>query len=324
MTPDFSLIADNRDITTTIAERLLSLRIADQAGMKSDTVEIRLDDRNGHIELPRKGAKLNVAIGYRQQGLVPMGLYVVDEIELTAPPATLTIRAKAANMRTSLKAHKTRAFDHTTLGQLVNTIAAEHQLKARIGEALNTIPIPHLDQTEESDLHLLTRLARQHDAVAKPAGGYLLFVPKGEAKSATGKTLPNITLTPHQISDYRITLADRGKYAAVTAKWHNTQTGEHTEVKVGDDKPVYTLRHTYPDADTARTAAQAKLTALNRGQATAALTVTPGNPLIAAETRLTLTGFRGGIDGNWIATQVNHQLNHNGYTTRIQAETPKR
>ena len=45
-----------------------------------------------------------------------MGLYTVDELELSGPPDTLTIRAKAANIRSSLKEHKTRAWDDTTLG----------------------------------------------------------------------------------------------------------------------------------------------------------------------------------------------------------------
>ena len=339
MTPAFSLIADSTDVTTAIRDRLLSLTLADRAGMKSDTLTLRLDDRflllqnrhtvhpvhnrDGQIELPRKGAELSVSLGYERKP-VKMGVYIVDELELSAPPATLTIRAKAANMRSSLKAHKTRAFDEMTLGKLVAVIAAEHGLEPRVGDALASIRLTHLDQTEESDLHLLTRLGKHYDALAKPAGRYLLFVPRGEAKSATGKTLPDISIDPQQLSDYRVTLADRGRYQAVVAKWHNTDTGEHLEVKVGAGQPSYTLRHTCPDADTAIAAAKAKLEALNRGQSSARLTLTPGNPQMAAETKLTLSGFRDGIDGDWVATEVDHQLNNSGYTTRVLAETPRR
>jgi len=321
--PIFRLLSSDTDITAAIAGRLLSLTVSDKAGQKSDTAELRLDDRGGHIELPRKGAELDVSLGY-EQALVKMGVYVVDELELNSPPATLTIRARAANMRKSLKEHKTRAFDEMTLSALVQTIATEHDLEPRIGETLAAIPIPHIDQTEESDLHLLTRLAKDHDAVAKPAGGYLLFVPRGEAKSATGKTLPALTLTPGDVSDYRVTLADRGRYQAVKANWHNTETGERIEVKVGEGKPVFTLRHTCPDAEQAKAAARGKLDALSRGTATLSLTLKPGNPQVAAESKLTLTGFRDGIDGDWTATQVDHELNDSGYSTRIQAETPKK
>jgi uncharacterized protein len=41
-----------------------------------------------------------------------------------------------------------------------------------VAESLAGIHVTHLDQTEESDLHLLTRLAREHGALAK-AGGRL-------------------------------------------------------------------------------------------------------------------------------------------------------
>lgn len=35
-------------------------------------------------------------------------------------------------------------------------------------ESLADVPVMHLDQTEESYLHLLIRLVREHGAVAKP------------------------------------------------------------------------------------------------------------------------------------------------------------
>ena len=324
MTPLFQILANDQDITSIVRTRLLSLAVSDRSGLHSDTVEVRLDDRKDAIELPNKGAELRVSIGYKEQGLVQMGLYTVDEIELSGPPDTLIIRAKAADMRSTLKEHKTRSWDDITIGDLISTIAAEHQLEPRVGELLGMTHLAHIDQTEESDLHLLTRLAKQYDAVAKPAGGFLLFVPKGEAKSATGKTIPAVTISRNQTSDHRITIADRGKYPTVLAHWHNTATGTRTPVRVGEGKPVYTLRHPYQNAETARAAAQSKLDALSRGLATASLTLKQGNPLLAAEARLTLSGFRTGVAGDWVATQVSHEFSDSGYSTRFNAETPKR
>ena len=176
MTPAYRVLADDNDITTAIRHRLLSLRVTDEAGYQSDAVEIQLDDRSNKIALLRKGVKLDVALGYEEIGLAAMGLFAVDEIELNGPPDAFTIRAKAADMRGSLKQHKTRSWDQTTIGSLVAAIAAEHGLESRVGETLASVAIEHIDQTEESDLNLLTRLSKQYDAVAKPAGGSLLFV----------------------------------------------------------------------------------------------------------------------------------------------------
>jgi phage protein D len=323
MKPTFRILADSQDITAALSDRIISLKVSDRTELHTDTLEIRLDDRAGKIELPRKGAELNVVLGYQQKDLVNMGLYTVDEIELSGPPDTLTIRAKAANMRGTLKEHKTRSWDEITLGDLVATVAAEHQLEPRVGEFLSAIDIPHLDQTEESDLHLLTRLARQYDALAKPAGGFLLFVPRGEGKSATGKTIPALTINRNQTNDHRVTLADRGQYQAVLAHWHNTDTGVRMPVRVGDGNPVYTLRHTYPDADTAQIAAQSKLDELRRGLGTANLTLKQGKPLLMAGAKLALSGFMTGVDGDWVVTQVDHEISDSGYSTRVEMETPK-
>ena len=44
MRPDFRIFANQQDVTQLIAERLLSLQIQDEAGIKSDTLTLTLDD----------------------------------------------------------------------------------------------------------------------------------------------------------------------------------------------------------------------------------------------------------------------------------------
>lgn len=322
MTPDFRILADSKDITERICDRLLSLRITDEAGTKSDTVEIALDDREGMLVWPRHGVGLAVSLGFRQAGLVRMGLYVVDEVEHGGPPNTLTIRAKASDMRQSLKAPRTRVWDNVTLGDLVATIAAEHGLIPKVSEVLASVAITHLDQTEESDLHLLTRLARESGAVTKPGAGNLLFVTRGEAKSVTGRDLPIIEVPPSQVIRHRMTQADRGKYAAVLTHWHDPLIAERIPVRVGEGEPVYTLRHTYTDAEQATRAAQAKLDALQRGTGTLSLTLI-GNADLMAEGKIQIKELRHGVDGEWLIQRIEHQLDNQGFVTRIEAETPK-
>lgn len=322
MTPAYRLHADRRDITAAVRQRLLRLAVTDEAGRAADAVELRLDDRDGALALPRKGAVLDVALGYQEGGLAPMGLYTVDELELADPPATLTIRAKAADMRAALKAQKTRAWDATTLGDVVGAIAADHGLEPRVAASLRAIRLPHLDQTEESDLHLLTRLARDYGAVAKPAGGKLLFVPTGQARSARGQAMPAVTVHRPQASAYRLTLADRDAYGSARAAWHDAASGERRIEAAGTGEPTFTLRQTYPSAPEAAAAARAKLKALNRGKGTLSLTLQPGVPALRAEARLTLVGFRTGVAGTWIASRVTHELGQAGYATSVEAEPP--
>ena len=335
MTPVYHVRAEGRNITNALRDRLLSLRVTDEAGYQSDTVEIQLDDRDGAVNLPRKGAALEVELGYEETGTAKMGSFTVDEVELSGPPDTLTIRAKAADMRGSLKQHRTRSWDESTIGDLVAAVAAEHGLEPRVSEMLAGVAIEHIDQTEESDLNLLTRLSKQYDAVAKPAEGRLLFVSRGEAQSAGGRDL-RIPIHRNRTSNHRVTLADRGRYGAVVAHWHDVGAGEEVQARAGDGEPVYTLRHPYPNAAEAQAAARSKLRALNCGTGSLSLTLktgmpallaetnNPANPALAAQTRLALSGFREGVDGDWVATRVTHEISASGYSTQVEAETPNK
>ena len=47
----------------------------------------------------------------------------------------------------------------------------------------------------------------------------------------------------------------------------------------------------------------------------------PANPPLAAGTRLALSGFRPGVDGDWVVTRVTHEISSSGYTTQAEAET---
>ncbi len=322
MTPAFHIAVDGTDITAQIRYRLLSLRLTDEAGMQSDTVELSIDDRDGLIELPRTGANMSVSLGYDETGLFPMGQYTVDERELSGPPQTMTIRARAADLRQSLKAPKTRPWDDTSLGAMIEKVAAEHGYQPRISEALAAIELDHVDQTDESDLHLLTRLARQHDATVKLACGFLVMTEKGGLTSVSGQALSQIELTPAHITDWRATLPERGKYPAVKAHYHDAQKAKRTAVTAGSGEPVFTLRHTYATPNQAQSAARAKLAAFERGLATLSLTL-PGRPELAAEGGVTLSGFRTGVNGSWAISRVEHALDAAGYVCQLEAEVPK-
>ncbi len=323
MTPDFRLTADSKDVTAAVKDRLVSLRVRDEAGMKSDTLELVLDDRAPVVALPASGAALELWLGYRP-ALAPMGRWTVDEVGASGWPARLTVRARAADLLESIKARRERSWPAgTTLWALVQTISAEHGLVPMFAAELSGVVLPHIDQTE-SDLHLLTRLARDLDAVAKPAGGRLIFVPRALAKSASGQALPAVALAAGDLTAYELTVAERGKYAAVEAQWHDPAAGERVPVRAGpaEGKPVFTLGQAYPDAQSARRAAEARLAALTRGAGTLRLTC-PGDPRLVAEARLTVSGVRSGVDGAWSATAVEHVLDAGGYRCEVEAETPR-
>ena len=328
MQATFQISANGNDISAKVAEHLLSLSIVDNGGLYSDTLELQLDDRNNLIALLSTGAKLDISLGMLdgdgQGRIFPMGLYVVDEIELEGPPERYIIRAKSADMTTNLKQHNTRSWDETTLGDIVATIAAEHQLEPRVSDQLGQISIPHLSQTEESDLHLLTRLAVEYDAIVEPTNDYLLFMPKGESVTVSGMQIPPLQIDKSRCSRWRVTVADRSRYNSVIAYWHDTAKGLRTAEQIGDGEPAYTLLGTRKNQPDAQLAAKAQLKALNRAVGRGDIKIEGGMPALMAQMPIQLNGWREGINNRWITTRVEHRLNSTGLVTLADIEAPNR
>lgn len=320
MRPQFRVFADDLDVTSRIAERLIEMTITDEAGFQSDALTISVDDAGGVLKVPRKGARLAVHLGYEETGLAYMGEFVVDEPELSGPPDKIVIRARGADLRQELKTSKTRSWDKVTIGDIVRAVASEHNLQPKVAEQLASIAIEHIDQTGESDLHFLTRLAKEYDAISKPAGPNLLFAPRNLGKTVSGKDLPPIVLAKSDVTTYRLVLAERSDVGHVVAYWQDKAKARRTGETVGDKaKPGKTLRKTYPTAEEARAAATSELASLQRGRKNLDVTL-PGNPLVIAESPITLSdGWRDGFAGDYVAVRVEHRVGGGGYTTSFTA-----
>ncbi|HKY46159.1 MAG TPA: contractile injection system protein, VgrG/Pvc8 family [Pyrinomonadaceae bacterium] len=327
--PQFKLIANDKNVTATILDRFRSLRLTDESGVTSDTLEVTLADHDPKkpIAIPPVGAELELSLGY--DGAVrEMGLFVCDEIELSGPPNEMIIRARAAPYEKSskgksdLQTQKSRSWKNgTTIGAMVRKIAEEHKMKAVVSASLASIRLPHTDQSNESDMNLLLRLAKRYDAIAKPAGGNLVFTARGESKSATGKPLPRITVAMDQCIRFRVTMAKRESAGTVVAYYRDVKKAKRKSVKVGDGDPVKQIRTGYRDKDSALAAAKAEQTKRARGEVKMSL-VFPGNPEVIAESVMILEDFRDGVNGEWLVTHAEHYLGPQGYTTTVECERP--
>lgn len=63
-------------------ERLISLTITDKEGVGSDAVDFEVNDGNPFAEIPKKGDKLEVSLGYVETGVLAFGSYTVDDPEI--------------------------------------------------------------------------------------------------------------------------------------------------------------------------------------------------------------------------------------------------
>ena len=63
--PDFMLAFGKDDITEVFRERLISLTMTDNNGFEADQLDIELDDSDGLVELPPRGASLSLWLGWQ-------------------------------------------------------------------------------------------------------------------------------------------------------------------------------------------------------------------------------------------------------------------
>ncbi|MCW8843339.1 MAG: contractile injection system protein, VgrG/Pvc8 family [Rhodobacteraceae bacterium] len=314
----FRIIADGSDVTEKFQDRLVSLTVTDESGQKSDRAEIAIDDRDNLVSLPETGAKLEIALGLEGK-LVELGTFVVDDLSGNLTPATMQISAKAADMLGGIRARKTRSWRDVTVLNIVEKIAAEQGLVASVAESLKSVRFSYLAQTSESDLNFLTRMARDLDAVAKPAGGYLVLVKRGEGKTPTGKPLPVFKVDISQIQRGSWKITGRGQHGRVCAEWGERGTAQRHKVIIGKDEPQLNLRHPFATKEEAERAAKA---ALDRGKrASGSINIDLGGfwGELMAEAKVDLSGVKPELTGEWLITQVSHRLS-NTLQTSFRAE----
>jgi phage protein D len=323
-TPEYQITLDGRDLTSKIAPRLISLSLSESRSDEADQLDISLEDSDGLLAIPPRGAVLRVAFGWSDTGIVDKGSFTVDETEHAGAPDTLTIRARSASLTKELGERIERSWHGETIGAIVRKIAGKHSLKPAIADALSKITIAHIDQTHESDMSFLTRLAKRYDAVMNVKDANLLFMPIGHGTTAKGTKLESIELTRADGDSHRYHVAERENYAGVRAHYHATGRAKRKSVVVGGENNhnMKVLPETYATEADARAAATAEFNRTKRSQATMDYTLALGRPDLYPEIPVYLNGFKPEIDAaSWLAKKVKHSIGDGGYTTALELET---
>lgn len=334
LTPDFMLTLESKDITGNISDRLINLSMTDNRGFEADQLDIELDDSDGLVALPIRGAVLSLYLGWKGFALVGKGRFTVDEVEHRGAPDTVTIRARSADFRGTLNSRREESWHDTTLGAIVSAIATRNKLTASVAVSVKA--------------------------------GKLLMLKAGSGTTASGKAIPQITIQRSDGDRHQFAIADRGAYTGVTAKWLHTKDPkpakqkqavklkrkpkeqhlralQHPKAKVvssktaakkkkeqearegeymaGEADNVFALTTIYATKAQAMRAAQAKWDKLQRGVAEFSIMLATGREDIYPEMPVRVSGFKSVIDDqSWIISKVTHNLSGNGFTTAVELE----
>ena len=232
-TPDFSLFYEKTNITAEIEPSLLELTYTDYLEGQSDELSVQFEDINGkwiRQWFPTQGDKLKAAIGYQGEPLVEIGAFEIDEVEYSYHPSSITLRALSTGISKANRTLKPKAYENTTLAQVVAAVA--NRLKLKVVGKIRHIPIQRITQYQERDVEFLARLAREYHHSFKIVGNQLVFTDKDEL----GQSEPVVVLDESECISLR--LRDRIKDTAkqVEIKGFDTSGKKSSEKKQKSDR----------------------------------------------------------------------------------------
>lgn len=322
MKPKFVIHVNGADMTDRF-KGLCGLIVTDNRAFIADTIALDIADPDARLDLPEKGAEIRLQIGYDGEALEDKGAFTVDGRGFSGPPDTLHIYARSANLKESMNVPKSRSFKETTLGAILEKVAKGQDLAAEVNGELGGLAIDHLDQTNESDGHFISRLGRTYGAVATIKDDRLVFTPLSRGTTPGGTPMPTVTIERADCESFEYDNRQRSsEFTCVRARYHDLAAASTKSVTVkvdGEEGKTKTLLDTFPDEGQATSAAEAELRRLSDIGTTVSLQLSRANPRIVPETQIRLVGLRPGIDAaGWVVDQVTHSFDDNGFRTRLK------
>ena len=317
--PFITVLVGGNPVSAAFYDRLSTATITDNAGQDADTLDLVFDDSGNVLTMPEKGAKLNVAFGYRDYGSWMMGDFVVEKSGFSFGQGgdLLTLSAHSTDLRADVKEQDFEHFEETTIGAIVEKLAKRHGYDAKISPDLAARQIPYVARTGQSAMDFLTRLADRNQALFSIKANKFLFLSRGG--------LPPITITKSMCESSSFDVEPRSRYGKVEASWFDRSKGKAVSVthKTGLDGPVRRLRTVFTSQAEAEAATASEGDRLCRATGTGSLSLF-GTPEIMADATLNLTGFRPEGNGEWRAGTVTHTYASDSYKTAVELEAPEK
>ncbi|MBV4456261.1 MULTISPECIES: contractile injection system protein, VgrG/Pvc8 family [Pseudomonas] len=297
-------------------QRLMHWSHTDAAGIETDRLELTLSIE-GLESLPSLSGKIGLRVGYLETGVVEKGEFFITQRTPVLFPMRLMIVATAAPFSVAdasgYRQRRSASYGPTTLGALFRQLVSRHGFSPRVAPALEGIAIPHIDQSNESDMAFITRLAKRYSAVTKPINELYVLAEAGQVKSLSGQQLPEVTVSvtadnrpgERAFISAKLDETSRSKYQGSRVSWWDSAAGQQRVVQVGI-APFKTLRQRCQNETEARAVAEGELRRVGR-EGLKLLVDCPGNPLLSAEGLLLLDEtWPAYMQGRWSIAKVTH------------------
>lgn len=324
--PYFSISADGVDVTQNFLGANMTMTVTDGAGLKSDTLQVVLDDLDGMTAAPRTGAILRPVAGYIGRTR-DFGLYSVDSVVYSGWPQKITIDAKSVAAKSMAKQREPKAYPKTefrTYGDIFQDVAQRIGYPLQISAEIRSKPNDYEAQADENSLEFTTRLGEKLNATVSVKSGFLVVAKRGAGQGTSGAPLDRTkVVVGFNLLSYTVTEKDEPKHKSVEATYYDRAKNkrEIVTVQTGMQGPKFLLRTPYQSEAEAKEAAEAHAKDLLRSQADATFEI-DGDPFAQAEAWADVSGVRTRVDGEWWVKTATHNFSASSpYTVSLQCGT---
>ncbi|EAU6992004.1 phage protein D [Salmonella enterica subsp. enterica serovar Hato] len=328
--PAYRLVYNRKDITHDVSVYVTSVSYTDRLSGESDEIQVDLEDSEGRWRdawYPGKGDTLTLQMGYAGEPLRECGTFSIDEIELSGPPDSVSLRGLATSVTVAMRTKVSRGFENTTLAAIAQRIAGKHRLQLQ-GQ-IEPLTLDRVTQYDETDLAFLKRLARDYGYLVKVTHTHVIFSSLDKLRDAP----PTFTFTRPDISRYSLRDTINRIYKGAKHRSQNSRTKQVVTYQADGGESTTTVstatrgKNTSADTltlsgrsgnqGTAARRTRAALNLKNQYQKVATLSMA-GNIRLRAGHNVTLTGF-GASDGKWLTGSVRHSMTRSGgYTMDVE------
>ena len=307
MIPYYKIEVEKKDKTKEFMIRASGITVVDQDGFKSDSCEITLQDK-GDLEIPAMDTKVKLYLGLRGKGLTYMGSFLLVDPDLG--PGYMKLKGKAAPIGKEFSSPREVSWDNKSFGEIAESIAKKHRLKAAVEQSLYDKKVESIIQTE-SDMSFLTKLGMQQNATFKVQNGYLVFSSNESQESVFGKKLPVVTIANPSSWNYKG--ASSSEYTGVRAFYRcEGEQGKRESIQVGSASNVFEMVQTWDSLSQAQERAKKRLKELQKNQVTLTISKSSDENFnsthIASGQTTIIKGVRKNVDGKWRVRKVSHSF----------------
>jgi phage protein D len=292
------------------ARHIISINFHDEAGSKSDTLDIEIMP---NMPRPNPDAKVTLVLFNSLGQVMPCGLFHVESVT-RQDNQRLTFHATGVEFNEKQLKKQSHHYSKTKLSSIVKMVGKRmgHKVKFDAPDP----KIESLNQTKESDLNFLNRLAEKYDCLFSIKNDVVYFVSK------SSDTLPIFTVNANKAKSSSITRR-KIRYKSCEATYYDSAKAKEKKVKVGKEPPLLKIKSKGKTDAEAKLDAKNALAKINRWSTHGQIS-TIGQKLYASTRLLLLNTHNYEDDGIYFIPSATHSFSrYGGWTVDLDMESFK-